>query len=70
MRDVSSLGIASALTPVSNGTGNDLLLALYAPTALQGSGAFLKVTYDMPPDRSLASPFFSSLAASATEAAR
>ena len=43
----TATGIGEGLASVSNQNGPDLLVALYGSSALQGSGAFLKVTYDM-----------------------
>ena len=44
---VTTTGIGSGLTAVSNQNGNDTMIAAFGPAAMVGSGSFLKVTYTM-----------------------
>ena len=44
---VTTTGIGSGLTAVSNQNGNDTMIAAFGSAAMAGSGSFLKVTYTM-----------------------
>jgi hypothetical protein len=44
---VTTIGIASNMTAVTNNAGNDTMIAAFGTTPLAGSGSFLRVTYSM-----------------------